>query len=57
MLTALGEDGTHAFLRQLEAIHDDLALELGVEEEFFAYDDIVDILEELLVGKCVEVIG
>jgi len=50
MFTAFGENGTDALLRQLEAVHDGLTPELGVEEEFFAYDNLVDVLEELFVG-------
>ena len=52
MFRTLGEDGSDALLRQLEAVDDGLTSERGVEEEMFAHDDIVDMLEELLVGQC-----
>ena len=51
ILASLGEDAAHTILRQMEALHDGLALEVGVEEELFAHHDIVDTLKELLVGQ------
>ncbi len=50
-LAALGENGSDALLRKLEAVHDGLTTELGVEEELFVHNDIADVLEELVVGE------
>ena len=33
IIATLREHGTHALLRQLEAVHDGLAPEIGIEEE------------------------
>ena len=55
VITAFGEHGTDALLRQIEAIHDSLTFELGIEEQLFAHDDLVDMLEQLLIGECIEV--
>ena len=55
ILAAFSEDGTYALFRKLEAVHDGLALEPGIEKEPFTHNDIVDMLEQLLVGKGVEV--
>ena len=47
IFAALGECGTDTFLRQLEAVHDSLTLELGIKEQPLADNDIVEILEQL----------
>ena len=45
VLAALGEDGTHALLRQLEAVHDGLASEIRIEEKALVHDNLVDMQE------------
>ena len=54
---ALSEDGAHTLLGKLEAIHDSLAFEAGVEVEAVTHDYFVDVPEELLVGERIKVVG
>ena len=55
ILATLGEGVTHTLLRQLEAVHDGLAVHIRVEEQAFAHDDIVDMLEQLLIGQRIQI--
>ena len=52
---ALGEDGSHTVFRELEASHDSLTVEHGVEEEPFTLDGLCDVLVELFVSHRAEV--
>ncbi len=51
MLAAFGEDGAHAVLRQLEAVHDGLAIETGIKEKSLVHHNLVDMQEQLFVGE------
>ena len=55
IVAALGEDGADAVFCQQETVHDGLTLELRVEEESLAHNNVVDVLEELLVGGCFQI--
>ena len=57
MLAALGEDGSHALLRQLEAVYDGLTAEVGIEEKALLHDHLVDMQEELFVGEFFQIVG
>jgi hypothetical protein len=49
MFAGFGEDAAYTILRQVESLHDGLSPEIGITEEMFADDDVLDILIQLLV--------
>ena len=55
MLAALGEDGAHAILRQLETVDDGLSLKLRIQKQSFAHYHIMYMSEQLFVGHRIQV--
>ena len=50
MVTALGEGGADAILRDASNIDERLALKVGVEEQLFALDEVAEVNEEVGIG-------
>lgn len=55
MFAAFRENGSHTLFRQLEAVHNGLTPEPGVEKQFFAHNHLIDLLEELFLAGGIEI--